>query len=231
MDKLQDLLFMLRQKIPFALARFNDGEIQGMKQIGSVAARGDQIITASLQLALIDALYYEQENYWKGLPCPVCMSQHSGYTDKRVPKDYPFLTSAVVLCNKNWKEVIGKIPAALHGRSIVWISGLDQDLDILEEKTGIKVRHHVHVPMRDAWRVYNHVMDGSHLLFREGEVVMMSCGPMSRVLAAKLFEKHPLTTFIDIGSTFDPYTRDVWHGCHKGVFYKCHICGDADAPK
>ena len=38
----------IANNIPFAFARFNDGEMMGIDNIGSVVARGDQIVNESL---------------------------------------------------------------------------------------------------------------------------------------------------------------------------------------
>ena len=44
----------------------------------------------------------------------------------------------------------------------------------------------------------------------------VSLGPTARILVKDWFEKYPDITFIDVGSNFDPFTRKVYHNCHKG---------------
>ena len=67
-------------------------------------------------------------------------------------------------------------------------------------------------------------------IIKDGDVVLVSLGPTARVLCYDLFRVNNKTTFIDIGSVFDPYTRNVKHNCHKGwengfnITKKCEIC-------
>ena len=51
---------------------------------------------------------------------------------------------------------------------------------------------------------------------KDFDIIMISSGPTARVLSKEFFEIDPTRTYIDIGSTFDPFTRNVWHNCHKG---------------
>ena len=67
-------------------------------------------------------------------------------------------------------------------------------------------------------------MRNLHIEFDYGAVVMITCGPMSRVLAKDWFSERPDLTVLDIGSTWDPYTRDVWHSCHNGTLPPCKGC-------
>ena len=60
------------------------------------------------------------------------------------------------------------------------------------------------------------MLHGYEEKIESGAVVFISCGPLARVLVKEWFQKRPDVTFIDIGSTFDPFTRNVRHRCHTG---------------
>lgn len=200
---------------PFALARFNDGEMMGIRSPGCVVARGDQPVGSSLCIALGEAIQHQQKNYWVGLPCGLCFPEHRALANDFVDADYDYLTHAVVLTNRNWERCVGEFPFAIKERPVYWISGDDQDVSKLK----FSIKKSYALPSQDSWSHYES-KEAYYLNladeFEEGSVVMISCGPLSRVLVKKWFEKHPNITFIDIGSTFDPFTRNVWHNCHKG---------------
>ena len=59
----------LENGTPFGFARFNDGEMLGIVQVGSVAARGDQLVDEGLSTALKESLTHRQKNYYVGIPC------------------------------------------------------------------------------------------------------------------------------------------------------------------
>lgn len=219
MHHIDTLLTNLEQNVPFALARFNDGEMMGIISPGSVVARGDQIVNIELSQMLHNALQYQQENYWVGLPCSTCFPEYSDVAKRLVDTDYEYLTHAVVFTNRNWKRVVAEVPELMKDRTIYWVSGHDQDISKL---TFTITEQHI-VPAVNAWKVYQSIKDLVYK-FEKNSIVMISCGPMSRVLTKDWFSLRPDLTVLDIGSTWDPFTRDVWHNCHKGTLAPCPEC-------
>ena len=58
MDKYDTLIDNLKNNTPFALGRFNDGEMLGIWQAGTVVARGDQLVSMELRDKLTQALVH-----------------------------------------------------------------------------------------------------------------------------------------------------------------------------
>lgn len=214
MEKYQVLIDYLNNCNPFALARFNDGEAMAMFDPNALVARGDQRSSLLLQKKLFEALQGKEENYFVGLPCSLCYPHLAQPLGQAVQTDDEFKTHAVVFTNRNWKRAVKDITEAVQGRPVYWMSGDDQDP---KKIPGIKevLVDHFKVPTQDAFASYQNVKDW-HEKFPAGSVVFLSCGPLARVLAKEWFEARPEVTFIDIGSTFDPFTRGVEHNCHKG---------------
>ena len=122
----------IANKTPFGFARFNDGEMMAIDTVGSVVARGDQVVDESLSLALREALKHKQENYYIGVPCSMCYPSYNQLATSIVG-DYEYLTRAVVTTNRNWKKFIDNFPSAASGRRMIWISGNDQDIEPLRK--------------------------------------------------------------------------------------------------
>ena len=211
MQKYNTLIEKLETKTPFALGRFNDGEMLGIWQAGQVVARGDQMVSMELRDKLTDALKHNQNDYWVGLPCSKCFPQHSNLAKTLVDPRYPFQTHAVVFTNRHWKNFIEVFPTLINDRKVYWVGGEDQTMEWLP----FDVTTQYLVPKQDAWSSYSEAKEFIKD-FDEGSIVLITCGPMSRVLTKEWYEKRPDLTIIDIGSTFDPFTRNVWHNCHKG---------------
>lgn len=218
MDNYQRLLNNLHEKKPFALARFNDGEMQGIKTVGAVVARGDQEVSESLSEALRGALQHEQEGYWVGIPCAVCWPELRSLADSLIRSNYPFKTSAVVLTNRNWRSFVSNFPSLIGDRKVSWVSGNDQRLDNLN----FKVSRSITVNTQDAWQSYSDLRDCPN--FEKGSIVILSCGPLARVLVKDWFKARPDLTIIDAGSIWDPFTRGVRHRCHTGQLPPCRGC-------
>lgn len=204
----------LKNKVPFAFARFNDGEMMAIDRIGSVVARGDQVVDRSLSEALREAIKYKQENYYVGIPCSMCYPRLNNLANELVG-EYEFLTSAVVTTNRNWKKFIDNFPKTIEDRNLIWIGGNDQDNESLKE-IGLRVKKMAKIPRTNSWSYFNTINQMIPQYFEDGDVVGISLGPTARVLVRKWFEEYPNITFIDMGSNLDPFTRNVWHNCHKG---------------
>lgn len=223
MEKIKDILQNLKHGVPQALARFNDGEMKAIMGTKKVIARGDQQVTTSLRVKLLDAILHRQENYWVGIPCRVCFKRQH-LKAKELVGNYEYLTSAVVTANRNWKHFTSTFPRFV--KKVEYVGGEDHDTRNLEKVLGIRVCHSIKTPMKNAWAGFEKHPEFANLCnhLRGEEVVILSCGPLSRVLACEWFKRRPDCTFLDVGSCFDPWTRNVWHACHKGKLKPCKGC-------
>lgn len=227
-DQFMFVISNLKNNRPFAYSRFNDGEMMGIARAGSIVARGDQYVTEDLQAALHEALTYKQDYYYVGIPCPICFPQFNTLANNLVG-DYEFKNSAVALTNRNWAKFISELPDAIEGKGVRFISGDDQDLTFLKENLKFNIIDHTKLASKNSWASINELEDYIDNV-KDGEVVFISLGPSARILARKWFEIYPNATFIDIGSILDPFTRDVWHNCHKGwengfnITRRCNSC-------
>jgi len=204
----------LQNNIPFGYARFNDGEMMAIDQIGSVVARGDQVVDESLHNALNEAIIYKQERYYIGIPCSLCYP-HLASLAREVVGDYDYLTSAVATTNRNWQHFITSFPVAMDERRLIWIGGNDQNAHAIRAM-GIDVAKTALVPRVNSWEYYEKIRQTVPQYFQPGDVVGISLGPTARVLVRQWFEEYPDLTFIDMGSNLDPITRNVRHNCHRG---------------
>jgi len=213
-DNMEWLLNNLENNIPFAFSRFNDGEMMAIDQVGCVVARGDQYVDQGLSLVLREALEHKQENYYIGIPCSLCYPHYSKLATKIVG-DYEHLTLAVIATNRNWKNFIDTFPKVMSGKRLIWVGGNDQNVEAIKNMD-IDVAKTALVPRKNSWRHHGQLKKAMPQYFQDGDVVGISLGPTARVLVRQWFEEFPNVTFIDMGSNLDPFTRNVWHNCHKG---------------
>ncbi len=226
MREIESLMKRLAQGTPLALARFNDGECLGIERVGSTVARGHQLVSQSLQDHLKAALLRVQPEYWIGLPCRDCWPAHRAMVDEMIPSGRGYLTSAVVQTNRNLSRWYREFPVACAGKPIVWVSGDDQDLEqalLSDEMRSLRVVEHHRVPAKDAWSQYAHIKKTLQLV-APGSIVVLSCGPLARVLASECFEERPDVSWLELGSTYDPFTKGVRHRCHLGTLPPCPGC-------
>ena len=213
------LLNLFKESKPFTFVRFNDGEMMGIKKVGAVAARGDQKINKELHKKLIEGIKHTQDNYYVGLPCPICFPNHAKLARELVNQPQKYQLNATAMTNRNWGKFITQFPNIVQNKKILWISGDDQNLDYLINIMNLNIINHIKHPVKDTWNYYKDIYN-EYMKFKKNnkdfDIIMISSGPTARVLSKEFFEIDPTRTYIDIGSTFDPFTRNVWHNCHKG---------------
>jgi hypothetical protein len=223
MYDISDIIKLIKNDIPFSFVRFNDGEMMAIDKVGVSVARGDQKVNESLHLSLKEAILFRYENYWIGKPCGTCFPKHRKLYDSMVEADYKYQTRATVLCNNgNWKKFINECKNGLFkDKRIFWVGGNNQKIEKLKE-IDIYIYDNFLIPFKNSW---DYVKDVELNIKKSNvDIVMMSCGPMSRYLCYKMYKENPSISFIDIGSTFDPFTKNLWHRCHKGTLKYCKEC-------
>ena len=209
---------------PFTFVRFNDGEMSAIARKAKVIARKDQEVTESLVDALVHALGYRMAGrYWIGGPCPKCFPSLNRLF-RESTSGYPSTAPATTFCNEGrWPRFIRDSFKALKDKRIVSICGKGQKMKELMELIQPKDLHIERVPDTDSFRC----IEGLRRLIGlvpDGSVVLLTCGPVGRIVAQEGCERRPNVTWLDIGSAYDPLTRNVWHRCHLGTLPKCVGC-------
>ena len=210
----------LKNNIPFSFSRFNDGEMGCIIDSNFVASRGAQKSSIELSNKLKECLAHKQDNYWIGIPCKECYPEMAKHAESLVGK-YEFKTLAVDLINKNYQRFISEGIPLLQKRSIYWVGGDDQNLTQIRKTFNIVKQYKL--PTNNSFSAYNSIKN-EYTNFKEGSVVIISLGPLERILAKEWFSKKNDVTYLGLGSTFDPWTREVQHNYHKGTLQPCKIC-------
>ena len=218
-DKLENLLV---SKTSFAFSRFNDGEMGGIVSTNFEASRGAQIINKALQSKLIEAIKFKQKDYWVGIPCSDCYPEYSKAALELV-NEYEYTTLAVDLINKNYNTTQAIFKRNFKNRDVYWVGGEDQNINEVVREYNFNLIHQYKLPSFDSAASYEDIKD-LYKVFKENSIVIISLGPLERVLVKEWFEKNNKVTYLGLGSFFDPLTRGVILGYHRGGTKKCRVC-------
>ena len=199
------LLNKLQNNEPFAFSHYNHGEVEfmGYRNI-NYGKKGFPPTTKNLlrQIFLMNI-----ENFFVGLPCKF---HH--------PLQYKF---AIELMNQhkiqryNLQSMVfhhnyhdrSKFFNILKNKKIVWIVpelfGYDRLLETLKlKKENNKI---ITVSNKNVWA--NDFEKLKDLTFDSGDVVIILCGTLARVLAGIYFNNNKSTTFLCLGSYFDSISQ------------------------
>lgn len=220
--EIETLFNRLTTKEPFSFSKYADGEWAAMHGVnlfnGEFRCEDTEAYNHSRKL-LIDSFQYQHENYYVGVSCPCCqgnahyeMKQFSGQNEEHltfanifVNENYSYYTEKFIPEYSNWtvnlvaneKSDISKLPFAVKNFYPVGINAWVNNLDLIET-----------IKKNSA----------------ENELYLFCCGPFGNILAHQLWDHNKNNTYLDIGSTLNPYLG--FEGFRRGYLY-----GGADLHK
>ena len=112
---------------------------------------------------------------------------------------------------------------ALRGKQLLVFTGDDQRIDPLMGLIQPATYEVVQVPTKNSFSEVKRCREVIGKM-RSPRVVLFTCGPLGRILARDGCAMRPDSTWLDIGSAYDPLTRQVWHRCHTGELPRCRGC-------
>jgi hypothetical protein len=208
---------LLKTNTPFSFSKFNDGEIACILDPDAVASRGFQKSCPLLGKKLYDALVHKQQKYYVGLPCSRCYPRIREYCENEVKHDN--CTLANVLINSNINESLKLFQEVLPQRRVVLICSENARTDSLPFQPYLVFR----TPNNDAWSAFDRIKN-LFIFFSPGDVVILACGPLGRVLAYEWFSKRKDITCLELGSFYDPLMTKKSYLYHEGILFHCSEC-------
>jgi hypothetical protein len=238
------LYLYLKNEEPFAFARFSDGEefILQNKYLeindNSVIA-GEQIFNKGFSSEdhkqfnpvkhqwfrekLWDAFVWDQERYFKGIPCKCCVGEERNKWFLDVLPIQRNLTWANLLVNGNYSFFIDTFIPLFQKRSIVLVcSELANlfNLPFIPEKD-FRVGQNCMINNYNIIETIKQYID----MTSTGKVFLFSASSLSKVAIHQLYKYNNKNTYIDIGTTFNYYMgmsldRDYLKNKWCGTKYK-----------
>ncbi len=203
-ESVEAILQKLKDRKPFAFAHFNDGELTFIKKHleedkkETWYGRGQQKYTSALGELLTESIQIDDENFFVGVPCSTCWSEHRDLANKLRSGMKNTIPAMVFHHNLNYlPSIIGQ----LHNRTCYFIANEKQDFSLLE-KLGVNVieKNRINVPFVNSYLLFEELKNKK---FEEGSVVILTCGMLAKILIPELYKRNPETSFIALGSSMD----------------------------
>lgn len=157
--------------------------------------------------ALIESFQYKHPNYYVGISCPCCQgidTFNEMYDFSGQDKDH--LTWANLWVNSNYKYYLSNILPIYKERPVILFCNSRGSIERLP------FRPYMVCKVEDnAWE-YNWDMIDTYKkvtnMIKDG-LFLFCCGPFGNILCHQLTDHNPNNTYLDIGSTLNPFLRSA----------------------
>ena len=153
---------------------------------------------------LYESLMFKKKNYFKGISCTCCNGKKSVCYMKNIATDEKNLTFSNLLQNANYNFFIEKMVNFFNKRKIILISNRHHDYKKLPFKVHKKFDVGKNCFIND-YDLVNKIKNYIKNKKIKNHVFLFSASSLSNVLIMELFKKYDKNTYIDIGSTLNPY--------------------------
>ncbi len=206
-----DLLFIhekIKRQDSFAFSKFADGEYKILRN--ELVTNCDKWTFNPTKHEeeremLIDSFLYAHPEYIIGISCPCCQP-HRDVQWMRKVVNTSFITWANLFVNSNYDYFINSILPDINawGNKITLVAneaGLGRQLPInVETYIPCAIGAFLHPD------VHRHIDEMSEIALKENnQLFLFSCGPLGNILAHKLHIINKNNTYLDVGSTLNPW--------------------------
>lgn len=186
----------------FALSKFADGEWGAIKgdsffpANGEWQANGNHPMFELARQELIESLQYKDPNYYVAIcPCYVDAIQFSGQKDSQI-------TYANIFVNSNYQFYKDNYISLYKERDIHLVTHKNTNLDNLPFKVEkfYPIDYNAWIQNRN---LVNQILDQD----LKDKLFLFAAGSFANILSYKLWKYNKKNTYIDVGSTLNPWTK------------------------
>jgi hypothetical protein len=234
------LLEKLKNGEHFGYCRFSDGELRIMQNVELKLASdhnkiGEHIKSASYHLEdhkhfnpnehqffhnkLMESYRFKKNNYYVGLSCRCCVGdkdfqQMLNWYEGDINSDN--LTWANLFLNGNYQQFLDRFIPELKNKKVVYIVNENADLS----KLPFNIVKDFRVGRNCIINDYGLIDDVKKWIDDNGienHIFLFSASSLSNFMIHQLFEYNDKNTYVDIGTTLNPYIgMKARRGYHKG---------------
>lgn len=156
---------------------------------------------------LIDSYKFKDKNYYLGIACPCCClitphgNEHYDYKSFS-EQDEDHLTFANIFVNSNYEFYKNNFIPEYSKRLIHLVANKNAKIENLP----FKVEKFYPVE-NTAWKHNYNLIDEIKGQILNDKLFLFACGPLGNLLAHQLWENNKNNTYMDIGSTLNPWLQ------------------------
>lgn len=207
---------MLKDREPFALSRFGDGELKILMRTAIRLREFDYDPNDPTDQAprerLLSSFHHKGCRYYVGISCPNCVGEEKfAWAKLNSRQDEDHLTWAALFVNSNYSRYLAEIVPLFSRYEVILVCNRSAVLKDLP----FPVLRDFRVE-RNAWKnnrnLVERISDYIERKTLKGKLFLFCAGPFSCILAHRLHCQFEANTYLDVGSTLDPFFFGVSAG-------------------
>jgi hypothetical protein len=204
----------LKNKEKFAFSKYADGEFRILanqhinllaKANGEFKYDPNDISDSLYRQELVHSFQYQHQNYYVGIGCKCCMGDTSFNWMKDNSGQPPLnLTWANIFVNGNYKYYQKNIIPLYSNYEVVMVVNHKAKLDSLPFNVikDFRVGTNAYKEDYNLFKEINYWVNENNI---KNKLFLFCAGPYGNILTWKLHQNSQNNTYIDVGSTLDPY--------------------------
>jgi len=222
-NEIKKILEKLKNGTRFSFSKFADGEWLMMRGIPLNNNEFMYTVTDNYyKEKLIDSFKFKDQNYYVGISCPCCQGvEHKKMLDFS-GQDNKNLTFANLFVNSNYSFYKENFIPEFSKNNVHLIANKNSKIENLP----FKIEKFYPVE-NTAWKYNYGLIEEIKKENLTNKLFLFACGPFGNMLAHQLWEYNKNNTYMDIGSTLNPwlqsegFKRDYYNG---GSIYANRVC-------
>lgn len=197
----------------FTFSKYADGEwaVMKNKEINNKEFwfSPSNFMDSTRRDSLIESFKFKHDQYYVGISCPCCQgietfNEMKSYSNQQDEK----LTWANLWVNSNYEYFVEKVIPIFRRRNVILFCNKRGDIENLPFRPEIVIGVE-----NNAWEDNWSYIDLTKRLITEHEIenhiFLFCCGPFGNILAYELTKHNTNNTYLDIGSTLNPWLKSA----------------------
>lgn len=203
-DDLNFILQKLKNNEKFSFSKYADGEFKILVNQMIQNCDGwifDPIVDGKEQKALMDSFIFNESGYFVGISCSCCQPlKHVNWMKENVKVKDENLTWANIFVNGNYQFFVDNFIKEFSNHDVVLIAHEYSTYNNLP----FKVERFIPVTMK-AWKDNFDLIEKLSNEKTKDKLFLFAAGPLGNMLAHRLWKVNKKNTYLDIGSTLNPW--------------------------
>ena len=217
------ILDLLKSKTPFSFSKYADGEYAILVNQRITNCDNWTFIPEQhqkYQKELLDSFRFNEDGYYVGISCPCCVpTMHVNWMRENVGVNENNLTWANIFVNGNYENFKKYFILEFKNHKVILVANENAKINTLP----FNIEEHIKVT-GTAWVDNFNLVEELPNRNDSGKLYLFCAGPLGNMLAAKMWKYNKNNTYLDIGSTLNPWLVGNNRGFLRGAPTINKIC-------